>query len=428
MRGRANPTRVWPALFLGSLIPLGGCGGAGDGGGGGSPPAPTHLSYSAVAVADLDGDGLPDVVAAYSSISGAPPHPGFVAVYLQDPARPGHFRPVSTYAVGNDPVSVAIGDLNGDGRPDIVTANAILATSGAGVSDVSVLLQDAAHPGQFLPAASYATGPNPQGVAIGDLDGDGKPDLAVADDLGVTLLLQNPGGPAGTFLPRQEISIGEPVYSIALADLNGDGRLDLIVTNAVDVLVLQHDANIDAGFAAPQSYAAGAQPIAAVAADLNGDGALDIAVANIGTPSDPTTASASVQLQDPANPGHFLGATMYATQQRTISIATADLNGDGLTDVVAANLGSIGGSCPPTCTVNGSGVSVLLQDPAAHGHFQAAVNYSPSGNDTVAAVAVADINGDGKADLVIAQGSGVFIRLQDPAHPGAFLPPAPISN
>jgi hypothetical protein len=427
MRRRPNPTRIWPALLLGSLISLSGCGGGG-GGGGSPPPTPTYLSYGAVAVADLDGDGLPDVVAAYSSVSGAPPHPGFVAVYLQDPARRGHFRSVSTYAVGNDPVSVAIGDLNGDGRPDIVTANAILATSGAGVSDVSVLVQDAAHPGQFLPAASYATGPNPRSVAIGDLDGDGKPDLAVADDGGVTLLLQNPGGPAGTFLPRQTISIGEPIYSIALADLNGDGRLDLIVTNAVDVLVFQHDASVGAGFAAPQSYAAGAQPIAAVAADLNGDGALDIAVANIGTPSDPTTASVSVLLQDPANPGHFFGASTYATQQRTLSVATADLNGDGLTDVVVANLGSIGGPCPPTCTVDGSGVSVLLQDPAAHGHFQAAVNYFPSGNDTVAAVAVSDINGDGKADLVIAQGLRVFIRLQDPAHPGAFLAPAPISD
>jgi VCBS repeat protein/FG-GAP repeat protein len=425
---RPKPTGIRGALLLGSLISLSGCGGGGGTGGGSPAPTPTYLSYGAVAVADLDGDGLPDVVAVYSSVSGAPPHPGFVAVYLQDPARPGHFRAASTYAVGNDPGSVAIGDLNGDGRPDIVTANAILATSGAGVSDVSVLLQDATQPGRFLPAVSYATGPNPQAVAIGDLDGDGKPDLAVADDGGVTLLLQSPAGPAGTFLPRQTIPVGGPVYSMALADLDGDGRLDLIVTNAVDVLVLLHDASASTGFATPRSYAAGAQPTAAVAADLNGDGALDIAVANIGTPSDPATASASVLLQDPANRGHFLGASTYATQLRTFSVATRDLNGDGLADVAVANLGSIGGPCPPTCSVVGSGVSVLLQDPDAPGHFQATVNYPPSGSDTVAAVAVADINGDGKADLVIAQGLGLFIRLQDPAHLGTFLAPAPISD
>jgi hypothetical protein len=98
-------------------------------------------------------------------------HPGFVAVYLQLRDRPGSFAAPTIYPVGNDPVAISIGDLDSDGRLDIVTANTIVATSGAGVSDVSVLLQSLTAAGQFVGAASYAAGAVPKDVAIGDIDG-----------------------------------------------------------------------------------------------------------------------------------------------------------------------------------------------------------------------------------------------------------------
>lgn len=413
-----HPARLAARAALALALSLAGCGGG--------APSPPSLLYSSVAVADLDGDGLPDVIAAYSNLSGPPPHAGFVAVYLQDGANPGHFLAASNYEVGNDPVSVAAGDLDGDGRPDIVTADAILSTNGAGTSAVSVLIQDAAHPGRYLPAVSYLTGVDPHGVAIGDLNGDGKADLAVATSSGIFVLLQNPAGPAGTFLPAASNPIGPTAYSVAIADLDGDGRPDLLATDALNVLVLLQDPAVAGRFAPAVRYAAGQQPIDAVAGDLNGDGKPDIAVANLGSPSDPTTASASVLLQDPSTPGRFLAATNYVTQLRSANVAIADLNADGAADLAVADSGTIGPGCPPDCHSVGTGVSVLLQNPAAPGSFQPAAHYAASAGDFVSWVAVADINGDGKPDLVIAQSGGIYVRLQDPLHPGEFLAATPI--
>lgn len=111
---------------------LDGCNTAGGAGDGMIPP---FSFYSSVAVADLNGDALPDIVACYSLIAGAPPHPGSVAVYLQDPVHPGAFLTPAIYSIGNDPNSIAGGDLDGDGRIDIVTANTILnGKTGAGSS------------------------------------------------------------------------------------------------------------------------------------------------------------------------------------------------------------------------------------------------------------------------------------------------------
>jgi len=407
-------SRGWVCVCAAVLTACGG-----GGGGSGGETIPPFDSYSSVAVADLNGDGLLDVVAVYTHISGPPPHPGFVAVYLQNGANPGHFLPASTYSVGNDPVSLAVADLDGDGRPDIAIANAILSANGAGNSTVSVLLQDATHPGHYLSAVNYATGSDPVFVAIGDVNGDGKPDLAVADSTGISVLLQDS---AGKFLPKTTVATGGPCSSVAIVDLDGDGAPDLLATDAVSVLVLLQNPGDGSSFQAPVRYAAGQQPLYAVAGDLNGDGKPDIAVANIGTPSDLTKASVSVLLQDATHPGAFLPGVNYATQADSTAVAIADLDGDGWPDLAVANSGTLAGVCPPDCNSANTGVSVLLQDGTAAGHFGAAVNYAATGTDFVTGVAVGDVNGDGKRDLIVLQAGGVFIRLQDPLHPGQFLP------
>jgi len=381
---------------------------------------PPSQSFGAAAVADVNGDGLADIVASYSYISGPPPHPGYVAVYLQDPTNPGHFLRASTYAAGTDATSVAVGDLDGNGKVDIVTTNSILSANGAGASTVSVLLQDPAKPGQFFPAASYATGKNPVSVAVGDIDGDGRADLAVADDSGVSLLFQSPATP-GTFRPRIPLSVGRGASCVSIADLNGDGKSDLVVTNVTSVLVLLQDSRATGSFLASTSYSAGAQPLFASVGDLDGDGRPDIAVANLGSPDNARSASVSVLLQNPAAPGSFLTGVPYATDLRSEAVAIADLNGDGKADLAVANAGTLGGLCPSDCGSVGTSVSVLLQNPAVSGQFLGATTYPATGTDFITSVVIADMNGDGKPDLVITESGGVYIKFQDPLHPGQFL-------
>ena len=388
------------------LLTLTGCGS-----GGGIPSVnggtftPSKNLYWSVAIADLNGDGKPDIVASYSAdIVDSSTHQGFVAVFLQNPASPGTFFAPIKYSVGDNPVSLAVGDINGDGKPDIVVVNTELAGPAPRSDTVSVLLQDPSNPGNFLPATDYPTGKVPNVVAIGDLNGDGKPDLAVADSSGISLLFQSPTAP-GAFLPLTTLALGFGAASVAVADLNGDKSLDLVATSGSSVAVFLQNPAAPGTFAGPQSYAGGLGPIRVVSTDLNGDGKPDLIVANEGFPAG-STASISVLLQDPAVPGGFLSARNYDAGSDSESVTVADLNADGKPDLVATYA---------------SGISVLLQDPSQPGQFQAAVNYAQ--NPPVTSIAIADLNGDAKPDLVIACDDGLVLRLQDPAHPGAFLPP-----
>ena len=186
----------------------------------------------------------------------------------------GRFGPARSYAVGADPIGIAAGDLNGDGRPDIVTVNQASDT-------VSVLLNEG-H-GRFATAQSYAAGAGPSSIAIGDLNGDGKLDIVAADRDGhdVSILLGNGNG---TFEAPITFPAGLGPVSVALGDLTGNGKLDIIVGDSysgmISVLLNQGDDRFGPPipFAVPVSYNLASQGVAV--GDFNGDGKLDIAVSS----------------------------------------------------------------------------------------------------------------------------------------------------
>jgi hypothetical protein len=399
------------SLLCVSLLLVNGCSGGGSGGGG-DDFFPAFTIYWSVVVGDLNGDGKPDIAASATfTASGLSSKSGFVGVYLQDSAMPGIFLPPIKYSVGENPVFLAIGDLNGDGKPDLVAVNTTLGASSDPLANkVSVLLQDPAKPGQFLPAVNYATGLVPSSTGVGDLNGDGKPDLVVTNSGGLSVLFQNSSAP-GTFQAAMPIALSSTPSFVAIADLDGDQKPDLAVTTAANVLVLLQSSTVPGTFSSPTSYGAGLQPTSIAVADLNGDGKPDFAVANEGDPMTGNSPSVSVLLQNPAVQGTFLPATNFSTDRGSSRVAVADLNGGGKPDVVVVNIAS---------------VSVLLQDPSVPGQFKAATNY-PSAIQA-SSVAIADMNGDQKPDLVITDGDGIVIRLQDSATPGLFLAQTIVAN
>ena len=161
-----------------------------------TPPSTTLTS--SVAAGDLNGDGRPDLTSTNISVVGPPPHSGQVSVILQSQSSPGVFGRSTEFDVGSDPQKVAIGDLNGDSFEDLVTANNTAAS-------ISILFQNSVSPGTFLTAKNLGVGAHPTGIAIGDLNGDGHLDIAVADS-GLSVLFQNPNAagapwPLGSLAP-----------------------------------------------------------------------------------------------------------------------------------------------------------------------------------------------------------------------------------
>jgi hypothetical protein len=345
-----------------------------------------------LAVADVNGDGRLDVVVTSARSNN-------VGVLLGN--GDGTFQPVVVYPSGGEwPLKVAIADVNCDGKPDIVEVSELS-------NSVSVLLGNG--DGTFQSPVSYT--PGGYGVAVGDLNGDGKPDIVVVDYAGGGVLL---GNGDGTF--QQAISYDAGGNRVTLADLNNDGKLDVIVSNTQlgTVAVLMGDG--DGTLKAPTLYGVGGYYLTAVAiGDVNGDGKSDLVLVNCISPFG-CTGVVSVMFGN--GDGTFQSPVNYSTGGYWPgSVTIGDVNSDGKPDLVVAN------NCNDQMCRNQTegGVAILLGN--GDGTFRPAARYSGGGiytNDVV----LADVNRDGVPDLVIAnlwtspenaEGSvGLLINLTKP--------------
>jgi hypothetical protein len=361
---------------------------------------PTEISRGVVS-ADFNGDGFADVVA-LSSVPGS----SNLKTFLSTAA--GAFAAPTLTPDGDNPLYLASADLNGDGFKDLVTASYDDGT-------LSVFFNDKASPGTFnMPLVLNSPGASQ--VAIADMNGDGMPDL-ISADFNVSLFVQSS---PGTF--AAPISLyAEGANWVAVGDLNGDGAPDVALTDPVGVKVLMHTGAASATtYAAPAAVftstvnlnVSGANIIAI--ADVNGDGLNDLVITDPG-PTDGSAPTVNILLQNSASHGSFLAPVSFplATQDLPQSIVVADLQGSGKLDIV------IGGR---------QSVIVLLHDPANPGKFLPATVYAAAGANEIA---VADINGDGKPDIVVSTGvthplqSGVAttnpgVLLQSSTTPGTF--------
>jgi hypothetical protein len=217
----------------------------------------------------------------------------------------GMFQAKRSYGAGGFPKAVAIADLTGDGKPDLATAN-----SGADTVSVLINIGD----GRFDAKLDYRTGREPVSVAIGDLNADGKPDLATANESSadsVSVLL-NRGD--GTFQAKHDYGVGRIPSSVAIGDLSGDGKPDLAAggfsARFVSVLVNRGDGS----FPIKRKYAAWSHSVAI--GDLNGDGNADLVAGG-------KTVSVRISKGD----GSFRARRDYLPGYFADSIAIGDLNG-----------------------------------------------------------------------------------------------------
>jgi hypothetical protein len=318
----------------------------------------TGSSPIGVAVGDINGDGIPDIVTANIDSDS-------VSVLLGK--GDGTFLAKKDYAVGSKPIPVLLGDLNKDGRLDIVTANDFGAS-------VSVLLNNGN--GTFA-RTDYAPGLGlTVCAALGDVNGDGALDIVAGDySNSKVVVLLNKGD--GTFTSKSPFSVpGANTRGVALGDLNNDGKLDLAVIyhNSAVVSVLLGNGNGTFGPGTNYARAAGAG-VGLGLGDLNGDGALDIVAPNA------FINSLSVLLNH--GDGTFAPKTDYVVGSGPQQAALGDVNGDGHVDIVSPNQGT-------------HDVSVLLGH--GDGTFDPTTNFGASGDPT--GIALADLNGDGKLDAV----------------------------
>jgi hypothetical protein len=333
----------------------------------------------AVAVADFNADGRPDLAVANRSSSD-------ISILLGN--GDGTFQKAASYGLGQFPSFVTVGDFNGDHRPDLAVAN------GGGNDTVSILLGNG--DGTFQPAVSYHTGADADYVALADFNGDGTSDLLISSNTGMIAVLMSNGD--GTFQTPILTTTSGTTPFVSLGDFNGDGHIDVVTgtggrtgeSDFGNLIVLL--GNGDGTFKTQVSSKLPFWPQFLVAADLNGDGKMDLAAAVI-----ENIFGRDIRVFMGNGDGTF-GDSMQIRGEFASSVAVADMNNDGKPDLFGLE------HIDPES--NPMEIQWMLGN--GYGNFQDAV-FNPctqsSGCMQLSAIpswlAVSDLNGDGLSDLIV---------------------------
>ena len=351
------------------------------------PLTTTSAPASAVAVADLSGDGKPDLAINVDSGLGVLLNNGngtfAAAVYY---AGPG----------GTSNPGIAIGDVNGDKKPDVIVTNytgsvAVFLNSGTGTFTLNGTV------GAIKLGTHF--------VALADINGDKKLDIVVADDNGEIWIFYGKGNGTFTSGPGYPLQASSVPYGMILADFNGDGALDILEQDASEPLGLVALGRGDGTFQSNQFYAHAnlGSGNNIVTADFNGDGIPDVAY-SYALPAGTGAPDFAIMLGSShgalASPTYVSANT--CTFEPVFWIAAGDVNGDGKADIVATlKLGGAGCQDNHVAVLTGKGT----------GKFNTPAYYPTGTTAQEIEVFLADVNGDGKLDIVTSNSDGTISVL-----------------
>jgi hypothetical protein len=319
------------------------------------PNFETGIEPATLSAGDLNGDSDPDLVVGNNDW-----HGNHISVLTGLPGV--DFGAATSYYAGKDPVSVATAGLSGDGAPDVAIAN-----NQNGVGHVTVL---AGSGNGTLPVTpEFPAGLEARGLAAGDFNADGIPDLAIASYFSVCTVTVLLGQGGGIFDAPVTYHTDHFTETVAVGDFNGDGTQDLVTPYA---LLL---GNGDGTF--QDAVPHGGSVLGVAIGDFNEDGFLDVVTVG--------ASNTYVKVILGNGNGTFQAPVLY-TVIDPVAVAVGDFNADGAQDVVTAN-------------ESGHGVSVLLGN--GDGTFQPPVNYTVGNSNYPHHVDIADFNSDGRQDLVV---------------------------
>jgi serine protease len=295
---------------------------------------------------------------------------------------------VLSTATSQSPVSVGLGDVTGDGRPDVV-ASTVVPSAPAG-SDANLFVYPQGPDGALgdgVPYASDGSATDQLGLAVGDLDGDSKSDVAVATSAGIDVYSQQGDGTLGKAL---FLLGGTSPRQVEMADLTGDGKTDMVVQSSRGIYL---ELNTGGGFSEFTIFEGPTPGIEIEVADVTEDGEPDVV----------SMGSSSVTVWIQAGGGTF-SSQVYPLAATLRGIAVGDFDHDGRMDVAASQ-----------DTLSTDNVEVLLQDPVSH-QLEAPVAYKTAAGP--GPMEAPDVDGDGTDDVVVLHGGQdqVGVYLQNSSH------------
>ena len=326
---------------------------------------PVGSSPQGLAIGDVNGDGRPDVATADLGADS-------VTLLVSSGGRQLVPAPGSPIAVGPYPAAVALADINRDGSLDLISANSAGSSVSVGFGDGTGAMQR---------VGATPVGITPIALAVGDLNGDGLPEIVTANQGSDDSTILYGGGGNAT------VKLGASPRALRLVDVNGDRNLDMIAANSasdsVSVLLGDGKGGLAPALGSPILTGPGTGPRALLAEDLNGDGRLDIAVANAitgtlvwyfgsGTGSFAVSPGAPIAL----GPG-------------TASLAAGDLNGDG-----RADLAIVSAAANEVQVLTGNGTGAFTRSPTSP------FALGPGAN--AQGIAIGDLNDDSRPDVAVA--------------------------